>query len=125
MLVMPIRRIGFQVAMVSRAIASGERIFEILDAKSDVEDAPDAQPLPPIEGRVAFERVTFRYTGLETVLKDVTFEAKPGHVAPPETRAPGGVCLGSRRPSTVRTRARSSGREPRGVRNPARRAGSA
>jgi ATP-binding cassette subfamily B protein len=80
LLVMPIRRMGFLVSMMSRAIASGDRIFEILDAKSEVEDAPDAIPLPPIAGRVAFEHVTFRYSGLETVLRGVSFEAEPGQM---------------------------------------------
>jgi len=80
LLVMPIRRMGFLVSMMSRAIASGDRVFEILDAKSEVADAPDAMPLPPISGRVRFEHVTFRYSGLETVLRDVSFEAKPGQM---------------------------------------------
>lgn len=80
LLVMPIRRMGFLVAMLSRAIASGERVFEILDAKSEVVEAPDAVDLPAIEGRVSLENVTFRYTGLETVLRDVTFEASPGQM---------------------------------------------
>jgi len=80
LLVMPIRRMGFLISMMSRAIASGDRIFEILDAKSEVVDAPDAIPLPPISGHVRFEHVTFRYSGLETVLRDVSFEARPGQM---------------------------------------------
>jgi ATP-binding cassette, subfamily B, multidrug efflux pump len=79
-LVLPIRRMGFLFSMLSRAGASADRVFEILDAKSDVENAPDAVPLPAVEGRVKFEHVTFRYAGLETVLNDVSFEADPGKV---------------------------------------------
>ena len=79
-LVLPIRRLGFLVAMLSRAIASGDRVFEILDAKSEVTDAPGAVDLPPIEGRVTFRNVTFRYSGLETVLRDVSFAAEPGQM---------------------------------------------
>ena len=80
LLVMPIRRLGFIISMLSRAIASAERVFEILDAKSEVTDAPDAMPLPPIAGHVRFDHVTFRYSGLETVLRDVSFEARPGQM---------------------------------------------
>lgn len=79
-LVLPIRRLGFLVSMLSRAVASAERVFEILDAKSEVEEAPNAIALPPIEGHVRFEHVTFRYTGLDPVLRDVSFEARPGQV---------------------------------------------
>jgi ATP-binding cassette, subfamily B, multidrug efflux pump len=79
-LVMPIRRMGFLVSMLSRAGASADRVFEILDAKSEVENAPDAVPLPAVEGHVRFEHVTFRYAGLETVLSDVSFDGNPGQV---------------------------------------------
>jgi ATP-binding cassette subfamily B multidrug efflux pump len=68
--------------MISRAAASAERIFEILDAQSEVADAPGAQPLPSIEGRVAFEDVHFRYFAGskegEWVLDGVSFVAEPG-----------------------------------------------
>ena len=55
------------------------RIFEILDAKSDVSDKPDAATLPQIQGHVEFNDVTFRYFGSgDPVLKDVTLEAQSG-----------------------------------------------
>jgi ATP-binding cassette subfamily B multidrug efflux pump len=79
-LVMPVRRIGMIIPAVSMAIASGERIFDILDAPSEVEDAPDAIPLPPVQGYVRFEQVSFGYLRRHRVLNDVTFEAKPGQV---------------------------------------------
>jgi ATP-binding cassette subfamily B protein len=79
-LVMPVRRVGMIIPAVSMAIAAGERIFEILDTPSDVQDAPDAVPLPPIQGHVRFEHVSFAYLQRRSVLKDVTFEAKPGQV---------------------------------------------
>ena len=82
MVMMPVGILGMIVTMISRAAASAERIFEILDAQSEVADAPHAQPLPPIEGRVAFENVRFRYfTGSgegEWVLDGVSFVAEPG-----------------------------------------------
>ncbi|MBM3133988.1 MAG: ABC transporter ATP-binding protein [Chloroflexi bacterium] len=79
-LAQPIRRVGMPVAAVAQAMASGERIFEILDAQSEVQEAPDASPLPPIEGRVRFENVSFAYFGLHRTLNDVSFEVAPGQV---------------------------------------------
>ncbi|MBC7249998.1 MAG: ABC transporter ATP-binding protein [Anaerolineae bacterium] len=79
MVMMPIGMLGMIAGMISQAAASAERVFEILDAESEVKEAPDAIPLPPIAGRVAFEHVTFRYFGSgETVLREVSFVAEPG-----------------------------------------------
>jgi ATP-binding cassette subfamily B protein len=67
------------MTMISQAGASAERIFEILDAESEVAEKPDAVELGDIEGRVSFEHVTFRYFGGgELVLKDIDFVADPG-----------------------------------------------
>jgi ATP-binding cassette, subfamily B, multidrug efflux pump len=71
--------LGMIAAQLSRAGVSAERIFEILDVQSEVADQPGAAPLPPIEGRVAFEDVSFRYFGGEgRVLDHVSFAAAPG-----------------------------------------------
>ncbi len=76
---MPIGQLGFIITQMAQATASAARIFEILDAKSDVTDQPGASPLPSVQGRVAFEDVTFRYFGgAEPVLNQVSFEATPG-----------------------------------------------
>ena len=75
----PIMMFGMIVTQMGQAAASAERIFEILDAKSDIMDKPNAIKLPDVKGEVKFENVTFRYFGGgEPVLKDVSFEAKPG-----------------------------------------------
>ena len=75
----PLGQLGFIISLMAQASASANRIFEILDAKSDVADQPDARPLPPIQGQVTFENVTFRYFGsAEPVLKHVSFTAEPG-----------------------------------------------
>lgn len=79
-LVNPIRRLGQIIPAIAMAAASGERIFEILDAQSEVQDAPDARVLPLVEGRVRFENVTFSYFGRHMVLNDLSFEALPGQV---------------------------------------------
>ena len=51
MLVMPLRMLGMWIGQAQRAIAAGERIFEVLDEPEEVADAPDAQPLPARPGR--------------------------------------------------------------------------
>jgi ABC-type multidrug transport system fused ATPase/permease subunit len=79
-LVAPVRRLGWVIASISQSVASGERVFEILDAQSEVKDAPDAVPLGQIQGEVRFERVSFAYFGRHQVLHDIDFEARPGQV---------------------------------------------
>ncbi|NLG23890.1 MAG: ABC transporter ATP-binding protein, partial [Clostridiales bacterium] len=64
--------------MVLSAMASMERIFEIMDTPADVHDAPDAAPLPPVEGRVTFDGVSFHYDPEKPVLKGVSFDIAPG-----------------------------------------------
>ena len=75
----PLGQLGFVISQMAQASASAGRIFEILDAKSDVADAPDAIALPSVEGRVTFESVAQRYFGGgEPVLRDVSFDVQPG-----------------------------------------------
>ena len=76
----PVRRIGMIIPAISMAMASGERIFDILDTPSDVQDAPDAIPLPPVTGHVVFDHVSFGYLRRHRVLDDVTIEAQPGEI---------------------------------------------
>jgi ATP-binding cassette subfamily B protein len=78
-LFIPLGQFGFIVTQLGQASASASRIFEILDAKNDVTDKPGAKTLPPVQGHVKFENVTFRYFGGgEPVLRDVSFDARPG-----------------------------------------------
>ena len=76
---LPIGQLGFIISLAAQASASAARIFEIVDAKNDVVDKPNAIPLPPIQGHVEFKDVMFSYFGSsDPVLKDVTFTAEPG-----------------------------------------------
>ncbi len=59
-------------------IAGAERIFEILDTKAQITDAPDVGQLPPIQGNVTFEDVSFSYDGNTQVLRHVNFRIRPG-----------------------------------------------
>jgi ATP-binding cassette subfamily B protein len=75
----PLGQLGFIISLMAQASASSNRIFEILDAHSDISDAPDAIDLPPIKGKVTFQDVTFRYfRSSEAVLSGVSFSAEPG-----------------------------------------------
>jgi len=75
----PIAQLGFIITQLGQASTSADRIFEILDAKSDIVDKPNAETLPAVKGDVKFNNVTFRYFGGgDPVLKNVTFEAKSG-----------------------------------------------
>jgi ABC-type multidrug transport system fused ATPase/permease subunit len=78
MLVMPLRMLGMWIGQAQRATASGERIFQVLDEPEDITDRPGARPLPPGEGRVRLEDVTFGYTADRPVLEDVELELEPG-----------------------------------------------
>jgi ATP-binding cassette, subfamily B, multidrug efflux pump len=70
--------IGNFYNVMMMAMASAERVFNLLDTQPDVSDVPGATPLPRIEGRVTFEHVTFGYNPDRPVLHDVSFEARPG-----------------------------------------------
>jgi ATP-binding cassette subfamily B multidrug efflux pump len=75
----PVAQFGFIITQFGQAAASASRIFEILDARSDVTDKPGATALPQVQGHVQFENVTFRYFGGgDPVLNKVGFEAKAG-----------------------------------------------
>ena len=78
-LMMPVRMLGFIINVAQEAIASGERIFEILDTESEVDESSDAKPMPDIKGHVRFENVSFGYeTGDGLVLKNLNLDVKPG-----------------------------------------------
>lgn len=59
-------------------ISGAERIFDILDTKPEIEDAPNVTDLPEIKGEVCFEHVSFSYDKDSKVLNDVSFRIKPG-----------------------------------------------
>jgi ATP-binding cassette subfamily B multidrug efflux pump len=80
-LLFPIFTLGFLAAGISRAGASSLRVFEVLDTPLEVQDAPEAAPLPPISCRVEFDDVHFRYPGDEReILRGVSFAAEPGQM---------------------------------------------
>ena len=78
MLVAPMRMLGIAMGMAQRAVASGNRLFEILDREPQIESPPDAPPLPDGGGKVEMHGVTLRYDGSGPVLTDVDLEVAPG-----------------------------------------------
>ena len=80
MLAMPIRALGMVTNMYSRSMSAGERIFEILDTKSQVKDKPDAVVLDKLKGRVAFEDVSFSYAENAPALHSINFSVEPGQL---------------------------------------------
>ncbi len=78
LMLQPLFIIGFGAQAIARAGAGAQRLFEVLDAKSEVSEKPGAATLPALEGRVEFDHVTFRYPGDEhDTLSDVSFAIEP------------------------------------------------
>jgi ATP-binding cassette subfamily B multidrug efflux pump len=74
----PIRTLTIQYSIMQRAMAAGQRIFEVMDVEVDVADAPDAEDPDAIDGSVEFRHVTFGYNPGQPVLHDVSFRVAPG-----------------------------------------------
>jgi ABC-type multidrug transport system fused ATPase/permease subunit len=74
----PVRWLGMSLSMAQRAVASGNRMFEILDRQPEMTSPPNAPPLPPGGGRVSVDGVTLRYDGAEPALTDIDLEIEPG-----------------------------------------------
>jgi ATP-binding cassette subfamily B protein len=78
MLTGPMRWLGMALGMAQRAVASGARVFELLDRRPRLVASPDARPLPPGGGRVELRGVTFGYEGAEPVLRDIDLDVEAG-----------------------------------------------
>lgn len=78
----PIRSLTNQYSVMQRAMASGRRIFEVMDVPIDIVDKPDAPPLGgkagKIDGSVEFKNVTFGYFPDQPILHDISFRVEPG-----------------------------------------------
>ncbi len=68
---------------LQEALGASRRIFELLDEQSEIRDAPAARPLPPVQGRITLDTVSFAYAPAdgeapEPVLRDIDLEIQPG-----------------------------------------------
>ncbi len=79
-LTFPIRMTPQIIGSYSRAISSGRRIFEVLDAQSPVVENPDAADMPRSQGHVRFEDVSFSYDPRIPALKHIDVSAAPGSI---------------------------------------------
>jgi len=74
----PIRDIAMRYTLLQRGTVAAERIFEVLDTRPEVADAPDAVELPPVRGEVVFDNVWFWYVPDVPVLKGINLRVEPG-----------------------------------------------
>lgn len=74
----PFRILGFMLVLNERARASAQRIYEIIDAPSDVQDRPGAVDLVEPRGEVEFRDVTFAYGDGPNVLEDFSLPIESG-----------------------------------------------
>ncbi len=74
----PVQQISVLWTNIQSAIAGAERVFDLLDEQPDINDKPDAPPLPTIKGEVLFSNVWAEYTPGEPVIKGINIKARPG-----------------------------------------------
>jgi ATP-binding cassette subfamily B protein len=79
-LAMPVRMSGWLVNSYARAASAGQRMFEILDTSSPVNELKGAVELTRPKGHVQFENVSFAYEGGKPVLTNVSIDARPGEI---------------------------------------------
>src|SRR5882724_3479820 len=78
LLAAPMRMLGIAMGMSQRAVASGNRLFEILDREPQIKSPPGAPPLPAGGGEVEMRGVTLRYDGAGPALTDIDLDVAPG-----------------------------------------------
>jgi ATP-binding cassette subfamily B protein len=78
MVVTPLRSLGMWIGQAQRATASGERIFQVLDEPEEVADKPEAVDLPPGDGAIRFEDVSFSYLPGRPVLEHIDLALDAG-----------------------------------------------
>jgi subfamily B ATP-binding cassette protein MsbA len=74
-----VRVVDFNITL-QWAGAAIDRVFEVLDTRPDVEDSPNARPLPQMRGEIEFRNVSFGYRPGQLVLKNVNLHIRPGEV---------------------------------------------
>ncbi len=79
MLYEPVKRLSGINNTIQQGIAAAERVFEVIDTLPEVEERPEAKPLPGVRAGIAFEGVGFRYAdGGPPVLSDITLDVPAG-----------------------------------------------
>jgi subfamily B ATP-binding cassette protein MsbA len=81
MMYTPINRLNRANNVIQASVASYQRLREVLDSPAQIQDSPTAYPLPPVQGRVKFEDVSFCYNEARPTLFDINFEVNPNETA--------------------------------------------
>jgi ATP-binding cassette subfamily B protein len=76
--IQPLRQLANMYNAIQAALAGAERVFEIIDTPSEVEDEPDALALESVQGIVRFDQVTFGYSADQPIIKSMTWDAQAG-----------------------------------------------
>ncbi len=76
----PVRSLGWIIMIATRAQSAGQRIIEILDAESAVQETAGAADLAAVKGHLRFEDVSFGYDSISPVLSGIDIDARPGQV---------------------------------------------
>ena len=76
----PIKRLSRIYGNVQKAMAAAERVFSVLDEKTDIVEKENATELKAVIGKVDFKAVTFKYNENEVILKDINLEVKAGQM---------------------------------------------
>ncbi len=76
--IQPLRQLANMYNSIQAALAGAERVFEVIDTRSEVADVPNARSLIDLQGDVRFEHVRFGYRPDTPIIKDMTLEAKAG-----------------------------------------------
>lgn len=74
-----VRVVDFNITL-QWAGAAIDRVFEVLDTRPDIEDSPNAKPLPHMRGEIEFRNVSFGYRPDHLVLKNINLHIRPGEV---------------------------------------------
>ena len=80
MVATPIATVAGLYGQFQAAIGATERLFDLLDTKPTITNAPNAYPVPPIQGKVLFDQVDFSYDDSTTILQGVSFSAEDGQI---------------------------------------------
>lgn len=74
----PLTEASYMINSLQSALASAERIFEMLDEEEEIPDVPYPEVLENVKGAIAFENVSFGYTPDKLLMKNISFNAEPG-----------------------------------------------
>ena len=74
----PVRAFIDQFANINQGVAAGERIFAVLDAENEINDAPDAKEFEGLKDKIEFRNVRFSYDESREIIQGVSFEVRKG-----------------------------------------------